>query len=88
MLLAARALQGVGGALAAPAALALLTTLFPDGAARVRAIGLFTTVSAAGGALGLVAGGLLTQWASWRWVMFVNVPIGAGRARPGWGGAG
>ncbi len=76
MLLAARALQGVGGALAAPAALALLTTLFPDGAARIRAIGLFTTVSAAGGALGLVAGGLLTQWASWRWVMFVNVPIG------------
>jgi EmrB/QacA subfamily drug resistance transporter len=76
MLLAARALQGVGGALAAPAALALLTTFFPEGAARVRAIGLFTTVSAAGGATGLVAGGLITQWASWRWVMFVNVPIG------------
>jgi EmrB/QacA subfamily drug resistance transporter len=76
MLLAARALQGVGGALAAPAALALLTTFFPEGAARVKAIGLFTTVSAAGGAMGLVAGGLLTEWASWRWVMFVNVPIG------------
>ena len=76
MLLAARALQGVGGALAAPAALALLTTAFPEGGARVRAIGLFTTVSAAGGAMGLVAGGLLTEWASWRWVMFVNVPIG------------
>jgi EmrB/QacA subfamily drug resistance transporter len=76
MLLAARALQGVGGALAAPAALALLTTFFPEGAARVKAIGLFTTVSAAGGALGLVAGGLLTEWTSWRWVMFVNVPIG------------
>jgi EmrB/QacA subfamily drug resistance transporter len=85
MLLAARALQGVGGALAAPAALALLTTAFPEGAARVRAIGLYTTVSAAGGATGLVAGGLLTQWASWRWVFFVNIPIGlaviaAGRA--------
>jgi EmrB/QacA subfamily drug resistance transporter len=76
MLLAARALQGVGGALAAPAALALLTTFFPEGAARVKAIGLYTTVSAAGGALGLVAGGFLVQWASWRWVMFVNVPIG------------
>src|ERR1700733_9827567 len=76
LLLAARALQGVGGALAAPAALALLMTVFPEGAARVRAIGLFTTVSAAGGAMGLVAGGLLTQWTSWRWVMFVNVPIG------------
>ena len=76
MLLTARALQGVGGALAAPAALALLTTVFPEGPQRVRAIGLFTTVSAAGAATGLVAGGLLTQWASWRWVMFVNVPIG------------
>src|SRR3984957_5358496 len=76
MLLAARAAQGVGGALAAPAALALLMTTFAEGAARVKAIGLFTTVSAAGGAMGLVAGGLLTQWASWRWVMFVNVPIG------------
>jgi EmrB/QacA subfamily drug resistance transporter len=76
MLLAARALQGVGGAMAAPAALALLTVNFPEGAARVRAIGLFTTVSAAGAATGLVAGGLLTEWASWRWVMFVNVPIG------------
>jgi EmrB/QacA subfamily drug resistance transporter len=76
MLLTARAAQGVGGALAAPAALALLTAVFPEGAGRVRAIGLYTTVSAAGAALGLVAGGLLTQWTSWRWVMFVNVPIG------------
>lgn len=76
MLLAARSLQGIGGALAAPAALALLTSIFPEGSERVRAIGLFTTVSAAGGATGLVAGGLITEWASWRWVMFVNVPIG------------
>ncbi len=76
MLLAARAVQGVGGALAAPSALALLTTLFPEGAARVRAIALFTAVSAAGGAVGLVAGGILTEWVGWRWVMFVNVPIG------------
>ena len=74
MLLAARALQGVGAALAAPSALALLTTMFAEGPARVRAIGLFTTVSAAGGAIGLVAGGLLTELVSWRWVMFVNVP--------------
>lgn len=76
LLLAARAAQGVGGALAAPAALALLTVVFPEGPQRVKAIGLFTTVSAAGAATGLVAGGLLTEWASWRWVMFVNVPIG------------
>ncbi|MGO9030151.1 MAG: MFS transporter [Acidimicrobiales bacterium] len=76
MLLAARALQGVGAALAAPSSLALLTTVFSEGPRRVRAIGLFTTVSAAGGALGLVAGGVLTEVVSWRWVMFVNVPIG------------
>jgi EmrB/QacA subfamily drug resistance transporter len=76
MLLAARALQGVGAAMAAPSSLALLTSVFSEGAARVRAIGLFTTVSAAGGAIGLVAGGVLTELVSWRWVMFVNVPIG------------
>jgi EmrB/QacA subfamily drug resistance transporter len=76
MLLGARAAQGIGAALAAPTALSLLTTAFAEGQARVRAIGLYTTVSAAGGAIGLVAGGMLTELASWRWVMFVNVPIG------------
>ncbi len=76
LLLAARAAQGLGAALAAPSALSLLTTVFPEGRERVRAIGLYTTVSAAGGALGLVFGGLLTELVSWRWVMFVNVPIG------------
>ena len=76
MLLAARATQGIGAALAAPSALSLLTTVFAEGQERVRAIALYTTVSAAGGATGLVAGGLLTQLVSWRWVMFVNVPIG------------
>jgi EmrB/QacA subfamily drug resistance transporter len=76
MLLTARALQGVGAALAAPSALSLLTMVFPEGPERVRAIGLYTTVSAAGGALGLVSGGFLTELVSWRWVMFVNVPIG------------
>ncbi len=76
MLLGARAVQGIGAALAAPTALSLLTATFPEGPARIRAIGLYTTVSAAGGAIGLVAGGLLTDLVSWRWVMFVNVPIG------------
>ncbi len=76
-LLATRALQGVGGALAAPSSLALLTTMFSEGRDRLRAIGLFTAVSISGGAIGLIAGGVLTQEASWRWVMFVNVPIGA-----------
>ncbi|HUR23313.1 MAG TPA: MFS transporter [Acidimicrobiales bacterium] len=75
-LLVARALQGVGAALAAPSALSLLTSVFPEGPERVRAIGLYTTVSAAGAAIGLILGGLLTEWVSWRWVMFVNVPIG------------
>jgi EmrB/QacA subfamily drug resistance transporter len=75
-LLTARALQGVGGALAAPSSLALLTTMFPEGRARLRAIALFTTVSIGGGAIGLISGGILTEWASWRWVLFVNVPIG------------
>ncbi|MGH9046844.1 MAG: MFS transporter [Acidimicrobiales bacterium] len=77
MLLAARALQGIGAAFAAPTALSLLTTRFPEGSARLRAIALYATVSAAGAAIGLVAGGLLTEFVSWRWVMFVNVPIGA-----------
>jgi EmrB/QacA subfamily drug resistance transporter len=76
LLLAARGVQGVGAALAAPTALSMLTSEFPEGPARVRAIGLYTAVSAAGGAIGLVAGGVLTELFSWRWVMFVNVPIG------------
>jgi EmrB/QacA subfamily drug resistance transporter len=76
-LLAARALQGVGGALAAPSSLALLATMFPEGRERLRAIALFTAVSIGGGAIGLISGGMLTEWASWRWVLFVNVPIGA-----------
>jgi EmrB/QacA subfamily drug resistance transporter len=75
-LLTARALQGLGGALAAPSALALLMTMFRDGQERVRAIGWYTAVSIGGGAIGLILGGLLVQWASWRWVLFVNVPIG------------
>jgi EmrB/QacA subfamily drug resistance transporter len=75
-LLAARAVQGIGGALASPSALALLMTMFPDPRARTRAIGLYTAVSIGGSAVGLIAGGMLSEWASWRWVLFVNVPIG------------
>src|ERR1019366_9152560 len=75
-LLAARALQGVGGALAAPSALALLMTMFPEGRERFRALGYYAAVSIGGGAVGLILGGLLTQWASWRLVLFVNLPIG------------
>jgi EmrB/QacA subfamily drug resistance transporter len=75
-LLAARALQGVGGAIASPTSLALVTTTFPEGPQRNRAFGVFAAVSAGGGAVGLLAGGMLTQWLDWRWVLFVNVPIG------------
>ena len=75
-LLVARAAQGVGAALASPSALALLMTMFPQGRERTRAIGLYTAVSIGGSAVGLIAGGMLTQWVSWRWVLFVNVPIG------------
>lgn len=74
-LLAARALQGVGGAIASPTALALITTTFGEGPARNRAFGVFAAVSAGGGAIGLLAGGMLVEWLDWRWVLFVNVPI-------------
>ncbi|PAZ12639.1 MFS transporter [Streptomyces sp. SA15] len=75
-LLAARALQGVGGAIASPTALALISTTFREGPERNRAFGVFAAVSAGGGALGLLAGGILVEWLNWRWVLFVNVPIG------------
>jgi EmrB/QacA subfamily drug resistance transporter len=76
LLLAARALQGIGGALAAPSALALLMTMFAEGRERYQALGWYTAVSIGGGAIGLILGGLLVQVADWRWVLFVNVPIG------------
>jgi EmrB/QacA subfamily drug resistance transporter len=72
----ARAAQGVGAALVAPSALAILMGLYPEARDRTRAIGYYTIVSASGAAIGLIAGGVLTSFASWRWVMFVNVPIG------------
>jgi EmrB/QacA subfamily drug resistance transporter len=75
-LLAARALQGVGAAIASPTALALITTNFAEGPERNRAFGVFAAVSGSGAAIGLLAGGMLTSWLSWRWVLFVNVPIG------------
>jgi EmrB/QacA subfamily drug resistance transporter len=74
-LMAARALQGVGGAIASPTALALITTTFREGPDRNRAFGVFAGVSASGGAIGLLAGGVLVEWLNWRWVLFVNVPI-------------
>ena len=75
-LLTARAVQGVGGAVIAPTALALISTNFPQGAERNRAFSVYAAMAGAGAAAGLVLGGLLTTYASWRWVFFVNVPIG------------
>jgi EmrB/QacA subfamily drug resistance transporter len=75
MLLAARVAQGVAAALAAPSALALIVTTF-EGPARVRAIALYSSVSGAGSSIGLLLGGMLTAWASWRWALFINVPLG------------
>ncbi|WP_123457841.1 MFS transporter [Streptomyces sp. PanSC19] len=74
-LIAARAGQGLGAAAAAPAALALLTTTFAEGPRRVRALGVWSAVNAAGGALGVLAGGLLTEYAGWRWIMLINLPL-------------
>jgi EmrB/QacA subfamily drug resistance transporter len=75
-LLAARAAQGVGGALATPAVLALIVGSFSEGRERTRALGIYAAVAMGGASLGLVLGGVITQWASWRWVLFINVPVG------------
>jgi EmrB/QacA subfamily drug resistance transporter len=75
-LLTARAVQGAGGAVIAPTALSLITTNFPEGEPRNRALGVYSAMAGGGGAVGLLLGGLLTTYVSWRWVLFVNVPIG------------
>jgi EmrB/QacA subfamily drug resistance transporter len=76
LLLFGRVIQGVGGAISSPTALSLITTEFEEGEARTRAIAVYAAVSGAGAALGLLLGGVLTNYFSWRWVLFVNVPIG------------
>ena len=75
-LIAARAAQGIGGAVLAPATLSLLTTTFTDPVERRRALGYWSTTAASGAAIGVLAGGILTDLFDWRWVLFVNVPIG------------
>jgi EmrB/QacA subfamily drug resistance transporter len=76
MLIVGRGLQGLGGALVSPAALAIITTTFTETGERTKALGIWSAIAASGSAVGLLMGGVLTDIASWRWVFFVNVPIG------------
>jgi EmrB/QacA subfamily drug resistance transporter len=75
-LIAARAVQGLGAALLAPSALSMVTNMFTEGAERNKALGVWGAVSGSGGAAGVLLGGVLTQYAGWEWVLWVNVPIG------------
>jgi EmrB/QacA subfamily drug resistance transporter len=75
-LITARAVQGMGAAIVSPAALSIITTTFAEGPERNRALGVWGSVAGAGGAAGVLLGGILTSGLSWRWVLFVNVPIG------------
>ena len=77
MLIVARAFQGLGAALVSPAALSIVTTTFAEGAERNRALGVWGAVAGAGGAAGVLLGGVLTEYLGWEWVLWVNVPIGA-----------
>jgi EmrB/QacA subfamily drug resistance transporter len=76
MLIAARFLQGIGGAVSSAVILGMVVTMFPEPADRARAIGIFSFVASAGASIGLLAGGLITQAVSWHWIFFVNLPIG------------
>ena len=77
MLIGARFVQGVGGALSSAVILGMIVTLFPEPGEQARAIGVFSFVASAGASIGLLAGGVLTQALDWHWIFFVNVPIGA-----------
>ncbi len=76
MLIGARAVQGLGGAILSPATLTILTTTFREPKARARAMGTWSAVAGAGGAAGALLGGILTEELSWRWILFINIPIG------------
>jgi EmrB/QacA subfamily drug resistance transporter len=84
MLIGARLIQGVGGAVASSVILAIIVTEFPERVEQAKAMGMYAFVSAGGGSIGLLAGGALTQSLSWHWIFFVNVPIGAVALLFGW----
>src|SRR5437764_1526927 len=80
MLVIARGIQGLGGAVVAPATLSIITSTFTEGGERNKALGVWGAMGAAGGSVGVLLGGILTQLLSWRWILFINVPIGAATA--------
>jgi EmrB/QacA subfamily drug resistance transporter len=80
MLIVARGLQGLGGALLSPAALSIITTSFAEGEERTKALGVWGTIAGVGGAVGLLLGGILVDTLSWEWIFLVNVPVGVGVA--------
>src|SRR5215210_282413 len=76
VLIAARALQGLGAAIISPAALSIITTTFEEGAERNKALGIWGAIGGSGAAVGVLAGGVLTKYLGWEWIFFVNVPVG------------
>jgi MFS family permease len=80
MLITARFIQGIGGAVSSAVILAMIVTLFPEPLERAKAFGIFSFIASAGAAVGLIAGGLITQAVSWHWIFFVNLPIGLATA--------
>jgi len=76
-LIAARALQGLGAAMVSPAALSIVTTTFRDGAERAKALSVWAAIAVGGAAVGLLAGGVLTEYLAWQWIFLINLPIGA-----------
>src|SRR5918996_5632406 len=85
MLVASRVVQGIGAAIVSPAALSIVSTLFPEGAERNKALGIWGALGGSGAAVGVLLGGILTKYFGWEWIFFVNVPVGAlvlGLTRP------
>ena len=83
MLIGARFVQGVGGAMASAVILGMIVTMFPDPPEQAKAIGVYSFVASAGASIGLLAGGVLTEAINWHWIFFVNLPIGLSRPRSG-----
>ena len=79
MLVAARVVQGLGAAIVSPAALSIVSTMFAEGPERNKALGIWGALGGSGAAIGVLAGGVLTEWAGWEWIFFVNVPVGEDR---------